>query len=126
MAIMSMTEITLAGPGGSKPYTSFPADFGAWLSNRSEFKVVGSEAVTIGGRAATQIDADFVWVADSPVYAFLNGWLYDQYTKDNRARFVVVPLPEGAGIVVMMEAKIADFDQSAAALDQLLTGLTFR
>jgi hypothetical protein len=131
MAIMSMATITLAGTGGSQPYTAFPPDFGAWLASRSEFNVVATKSETFGGRAGSQIDADFVWVAGSRKYEFLHyadnqGWLYDDGTQGNRARFVILPGSGWTGVVILMESPITAFDAASAALDQLLAGLSFR
>jgi hypothetical protein len=130
MGIHSTALVTLPGATSADPYIPFPADFVAWLDNRSEFVPAAPRTVTLAGRTGTLVDADFVWKDGTAKSEFLRygsgGWLYDQYDEGNRARFIVLPGPKDVGgIVVVMNARIADFEGAATALDALLATVKF-
>lgn len=114
-------------PGITTSYMPWPKDMYAWLKSRPEFKTQAPKAITVGGRPATQIDADatvpkgtrieFVCSKDS------NCWLLDH---NDRWRFVEVKDSDGSGVVWITNGIPAPaFDAYAQALDQLLRTFEF-
>jgi hypothetical protein len=126
VGILDIGSTTVAGATTSDPYLPWPKDLYAWLKSRPEFKLQSPQAITVGGRPATQIDAD-VQVPDGTKIALVcssNCWLLDH---NDRWRFVEVKNSDGSGIVVLSNGIAAPaFDAYAQALDQLLGTLTFR
>jgi len=125
---MDIASTTVAGTTKSDPYTPWPKDLYVWLKARPEFKTQASQAIMVGGRPATQIDADatvpigtrieFVCSKDS------NCWLLDH---SDRWRFVEVKNADGSGVVWITNGIPAPgFDVYAQALDQLLGTFEFR
>jgi hypothetical protein len=130
MGIHSMRLVTLPGATLTDPWIPVPADFVAWLDQRPEFVPSAPRTVTIGGRSGTLIDAEFVWKDGTAKRDFLRygtgAWLYDKYDAGNRVRFIILPGPSGAGgLVIVMNAKDADFEAAATSLDGVLATLQF-
>jgi hypothetical protein len=130
MGIHSMALVTLPGATLTDPWIPVPADFVAWINQRSEFVPSAPRTVTIAGRTGTLIDAEFVWKDGTPKRDFLRygtgSWLYDQYNVGHRARFIILPGPSGVdGLVIVMNAPGADFEAAATSLDALLATIQF-
>ena len=127
--IFTVATVTLPGPALGDPYVPVPVDFAAWVGQRTEFARVVSASVTVGGRPATQVDADLTWTTGTPdhdLFRFSGGeWFFDHVSAGDRARFVLVPGARG-GILIYMEAKAGDFDRIAASFEELLASLAFR
>jgi len=125
-----MSSVTLPGATVADPWIPVPADFVAWIAQRPEFVASAPRTITIAGRSGTVVDADFVWKAGTAKRDFLRyttgAWLYDQGDDGNRVRFIIVPASSGVGgIVIVMNARIADFASAAAALDVVLATVQF-
>lgn len=123
--IMDIGSTTVAGKTQSDPRIPWPKDLYAWLKSRPEFKPQPPKAITVGGRPATQIDAD-VNVPDGTSIALVcpSCWLLDH---NDRWRFVEVKNSDGSGVVWITNGIAAPgFDAYAQALDQLLGTFEFR
>ena len=130
VGIHSTALVTLPGAALTDPWIPVPADFIAWVQQRPEWVASTPRTVTIAGRTGTLIDADFVWKDGTAARDFLRygtgAWLYDKYNVGARARFIILPGPSGVdGLMVVMNAKVADFDAAAVALDELLSTIEF-
>ena len=123
-----LSKTTLPGASEADPWIPVPTDFVAWIRQRPEFTGVTARAVTVGGRAGTEVDAAFVWATGTPKRDFLRystgAWLYDQGDEGHRIRFIVVP---GAtdGFIIVVNAPGADFDPAVAELDTVLATVHF-
>jgi hypothetical protein len=126
--IHDIGSTTVAGATKDDPRLPWPKDLYAWLKSRPEFKPQSPQAITVGGRPATQIDAD-VNVQDGTKIELVcssdsNCWLLDH---NDRWRFVEVKNNDGSGVVWITNGIPAPaFDAYATALDQLLGTLAFR
>jgi len=124
-----MSSVTLPGATVADPWITVPTDFVAWVKARPEYTAIQTRPVTVGGRSGTEIDADFVWKDGTAKRDFLRygtgAWLYDQGDAGHRVRFIIVPGPSGAGFIIVVNAKAADFDASTAALDVVLATVHF-
>ena len=126
--IQDIGSTTVAGATKSDPRMPWPKDLYAWLKSRPEFKPQSPQAITVGGRPATQIDAD-VSVPDGTKIELVcstdsNCWLLDH---NDRWRFVEVKNSDGSGVVWITNGIPAPgFDAYAMALNQLLGTLAFR
>ncbi len=126
--IMDIGSTTVAGATESDPNLPWPKDLYAWLQSRPEFKPQPPKAITVGGRPATQIDAD-VTVPNGTSIGLVcssepNCWLLDH---NDRWRFVEVKNSDGSGVVWITNGIPAPgFDAYATALDQLLGTFEFR
>lgn len=123
--IMDIGSTTVAGKTPSDPRMPWPKDLYAWLQSRPEFKPQPPKAITVGGRPATQIDAD-VTVPDGTRIELVcpSCWLLDH---NDRWRFVEVKNSDGSGVVWITNGIAAPgFDAFAQALDQLLGTFEFR
>ena len=106
----------------------WPKDLYAWLRSRPEFKPLPPKAIMVGGRAATQIDADATVPAGTSIELVCSKasscWLLDH---NDRWRFVEVKNKDGSGIVWITNGIPAPgFDAYAKALDELLGTFEFR
>jgi hypothetical protein len=132
--IMSIASMTVRGAKATDPWVPWPADIHAWLANRAEFRPGATRSITVGGRPASVIDVDVVtpvsdtgdWVRSAPAVMRHGINLKDANANGWRIHLVVVPTGKGKGIVGYTDAPPAEFEGAAAALDQLLTTLTFR
>jgi len=127
-AIQDIASTTVAGAGAADSYSPWPKDLYAWLKSRSEFKPQAPQAITVGGRPATQIDADVSVPAGTHIELVCskgsNCWLLDH---NDRWRFVELKNPDGTGVVWITNGIAAPaFDAYAQALDQLLGTVQFR
>lgn len=124
-----LSVVTLPGPTDADPWIAVPTDFVAWIKGRPEYLVGDPRTVTVGGRAATQIDGEFVWKTGTPerdLVRYTGGaWRYDHLDAGAKIRFIIVAGPPGSGVMIVMNAKDADFDAAAAALDALLATVQF-
>jgi hypothetical protein len=126
--IMDIGSTTVAGATKGDPNLPWPKDLYAWLKERPEFKPDPPQAITVGGRSATQIDAD-VSVPDGTKIELVcskepNCWLLDH---NDRWRFVEVKDSDGSGVVWITNGIPAPgFDSYTQAFDQLLGTLAFR
>lgn len=126
--IQDIGSTTVAGATASDPYMPWPKDLYAWLKSRPEFKPQSPRAITVGGRPATQIDAD-VSVPDGTRISLVcskasSCWLLDH---NDRWRFVEVKNSDGSGVVWITNGIPAPgFDAYGQALDQLLGTFAFR
>jgi hypothetical protein len=124
--IQDIGSTTVAGATPSDPRMPWPTDVYAWLKSRPEFKPLSPQAITVGGRAATQIDADVNVPAGTSIAIVCSSdcWLLDH---NDRWRFVEVKNADGSGVVWITNGPPGPgFDAYAKALDQLLGTLTFR
>ena len=117
VGIQDIGSTTVAGATPSDPYLPWPKDMYAW-----------PKAISVGGRPATQIDADVnVPVGTRIELVCSNGsncWLLDH---NDRWRFVEVKKSDGSGVVWISNGIPAPgFDAYAQALDQLLGTFEFR
>jgi hypothetical protein len=126
--VLDIGSTTVAGMMKSDPRMPWPKDLYAWLKSRPEFKPQPPKTITVGGRPATQIDAD-VTVPDATRIEFVCSkastcWLLDH---NDRWRFVEVKNRDGSGVVWITNGIPArGFDAYAQALDQLLGTFKFR
>jgi hypothetical protein len=126
--IMDIGSTTVAGATQGDPYMPWPKDLYAWLKSRPEFKPQAPQAITVGGRPATQIDADASVPANTTIELVCSKdsscWLLDH---SDRWRFVEVKNTDGSGVVWITNGIPAPgFDSFAQALDKLLGTLAFR
>jgi hypothetical protein len=126
-----LSRVTLPPPGDpdAVAWIPVPADFVAWVKGRPEFVVGDPRPVTVGGRSGTLIDGEFVWKTGTTERDFLRygdgAWRYDHLDAGARVRFIIVPGPSDDGVIIVMNAKDADFDAAANALDALLATVQF-
>jgi hypothetical protein len=128
VAVQDIGSTTVAGASKSDPYMPWPKDLYAWLKSRPEFKAQPPKAITVGGRPATQIDADATVPGGTRIELVCsnasNCWLLDH---NDRWRFVEVKNKDGSGVVWISNGIPAPgFDAYAQALDQLLGTFEFR
>jgi len=125
---MDIGSTTVAGATKGDSNLPWPKDLYAWLKSRPEFTPDPPQAITVGGRSATQIDAD-VSVPDGTKIELVcskepNCWLLDH---NDRWRFVEVKDSDGSGVVWITNGIPAPgFDSYTQAFDQLLGTLAFR
>ena len=124
-----LSMVTLPGDPDALTWIPVPADFVAWIRSRPEFVVGDPRSVTVGGRSGTLIDGEFVWktgTTERDIVRYSDGaWKYDHLDAGGRMRFIIVPRSSGDGLLIVMNARDADFDADAAALDALLATVTF-
>ena len=125
---MDIGSTTVAGATKSDPPMPWPKDVYAWLKSRPEFRPQAPQAITVGGRPATQIDADASVPANTTIELVCskdsNCWLLDH---NDRWRFVEVKDTDGSGVVWITNGIPAPaFDAYAQALDELLATFEFR
>jgi hypothetical protein len=113
-----------------------PDDFGEWLLAHPHLKVSGPEATQALGRPAKQYDVsvrsfpkatpDECGKADGCVPMFMDSRDLVWYSKDVRARFVVLDDPAGKELVVELYSGLADrYDEVLAQLQPTLDSAKF-
>jgi len=126
--VQDIGSTTVAGATMGDPSMPWPKDLYAWLQSRPEFTPEPPQVITVGGRPATQIDAD-VSVAKGTRIELIcpEGspcWLLDH---NDRWRFVEVKDADRSGVVWITNGIPAPgFDAYGEALDQLLGTFEFR
>jgi len=125
-----ISAVTLPGETSLDPWIPVPADFVGWITARPEYTAIQTRPVTVGGRSGTEVDADFVWNTDSRprdlVRYSTGAWLYDAGDKGHRIRFILLPAPSGSdGVMIVVNALVADFDTATATLDIVLATVEF-
>ena len=126
--VQDIASTTVAGAAKGDPYMPWPKDLYAWLQSRPEFKPEPPKTITVGGRPATQIDADVSVPSGTRIELICSEdsscWLLDH---NDRWRFVEVKDDDGSGVVWITNGIPAPgFDAYAEALDQLLATVEYR
>ena len=122
----SLSGTTVApAPGGAQG--PWPDDLYAWLAAQPEFTPAAPRETTIGGRHAVTIDVDVqLALSDAPrvvVTAGKDEW--KTVREPEKWRFAEIRTAVHSGVVIIMPAAPAAFDEAAAALDRLLASMAF-
>ena len=125
MGINIVTDASVTDPlnGQSLP---FPSDFAAWLKDDPDFKDVSSEAVTVAGLPALQVDAAPIHARKSFIILKTSAW--NTLQTDGEWRFILIEDVKGERVLINL---IAPNGKPLSALPQqevqgFLESITFQ